>query len=216
MRDHLAREQTPVIVALRLAGDCEVEIEATAASRTFASVTELGEECVAYRAGSSDELHELPFAAWLERLHPDARRWAVVISNGRFSAVRTRVRSALRRGLHRMTAGWRCRLGGTAALEAFLSELSSSNDLDHGPTLAASAQLGGGMGRALFASFLDRYAEHLPAAAVGLTAPFRELDAEWRKLEAILAEGGRPASSLLKLIEDGETEATARMREHLG
>jgi hypothetical protein len=216
MRNHLAREKTPVIVPLRLAGDCEVEIEATASSRTFASVTELGEDRVAYRAGSSDVLRKLTFAAWLEHLHGDARHWAVVISNGRFSAVRARVRSALRRGLHRMTAGWRRRLGGTAALEAFFSELRSSNDLDHRLTLAASVQLGGGMGRALFASFLDRYAEHLPTTAVGLAAHFRELDAEWRKLEAILAEGGRPGASLLRLIENSETEGTARMREHFG
>jgi hypothetical protein len=215
MRDHLTRENTPVIVPLRLAGDCEVEIDATAASRTFASVTELGEASVVYRVGSSDTLRKLSFATWLERLD-EPRRWAVVISNGRFTAVRTRVRGALRRGVHRMTAGWRNRLGGTAALAAFLSGLSSSSKIDHQPTLAASAQLGGGLGRALFAAFLERHAEHLPADLVRLAAHFRELDAEWRRLEAILAEDLRPGAFLLKQIEDGEIEGAVRMREHLG
>lgn len=208
MRDHLAREKTPVIVSLSTDGGEDEEIEAVSSKRTFVSVFELREDRVSYQANGSER--ELDFAAWLARRSGDARRWAVVISNRRFTDVRRRVRSSLKRSVHRMTAGWRGRLGGMPALERFFAELPDG--LDHQATLRASTQLGGGLGRGLFASFLDRYEAQLPARDPQLAAHFRDLDSEWRTIEAILSGRNRPDARALERITRAEAEGLERLR----
>lgn len=100
MREHLMRERTPVIVSLTpLPGeDEEIELESPSSRRhTYVSVLRLDDERVEYSSGPSADWRRLGYSDWYGRLSGDAKRWTVIVGNGHFTDVASRVRAALRR-----------------------------------------------------------------------------------------------------------------------
>jgi hypothetical protein len=215
LREHLARDGTPVVVRWRAGPDDEPELdpdEPQGPPWGFVTVHEMNDERVVYRRGGEPEGRELSVAALAERLAAGARCWATIIGNRRWTPLAPRLHSCLRRMAHRLSAGFRGPHGGLAALDRFGDDFGGPGAPAAGlaATLRASAQLGGGLGRGLFADFVERYAARLPPSAASLAGHYRDLDGRWRAFERAAA-GGEGFGALLPALRAREAEGLERL-----
>jgi hypothetical protein len=205
MRLHLTRERTPLIAALEplepVASLAGAPLRG-AKSAAFVCVHGMDDDALRVSSNVDEVRTSIPLAEFRERLQGHEGDWCVVFSNGRFMPTRSMLRTALYRAWHRLQSGWRNAASGIdAMLEALLRAQPTVSPARLEETCLASAALGGGFGRPLFADFLRHHAEELGPHAEPAVSHYRQLGQAWRECEQQLCTQGVGERELVELAQ---------------